>query len=86
MCKWDKMGPSVVDTVEDLRNIQQSLWEVSPAGSTCSITHDWLQSKTAQSVTDIEKNLPCCFCDMKCCFNVKTLSDLCLCLSRPKAN
>ncbi|XP_044048971.1 centrosomal protein of 152 kDa isoform X2 [Siniperca chuatsi] len=28
MCKWDNMGPSVVDTVEDLRNIQQSLWEL----------------------------------------------------------
>ena len=27
------MGPLVVDTVEDLRNIQQSLWEVSPVGS-----------------------------------------------------
>ena len=40
MCKRDNMGPSVVDTVEDLRTIQRSLWEVSPAGSACSIrTH-----------------------------------------------
>ncbi|XP_054865355.1 centrosomal protein of 152 kDa isoform X2 [Amphiprion ocellaris] len=28
MCKWDNMGPLVVDTVDDLRNIQQSLWEL----------------------------------------------------------
>lgn len=41
MCKRDNMGPSVVDTLEDLRNIQQSLWEVSPAGSACSIKHCW---------------------------------------------
>lgn len=35
------MGPLVVDTVEDLRNIQQSLWEVSPAGSAL-FYHTWL--------------------------------------------
>ncbi|XP_047451256.1 centrosomal protein of 152 kDa isoform X2 [Mugil cephalus] len=28
MCKRDNMGPLVVDTVEDLRNIQRSLWEL----------------------------------------------------------
>lgn len=32
MCKWNNMGPSAADTVEDLRDIQRSLWEVSPAG------------------------------------------------------
>lgn len=31
--KRDNMGPLVVDTLEELRNIQQSLWDVSPAGS-----------------------------------------------------
>lgn len=40
--KWTEMGPSVVDTVVDLRNIQRSLWEVSPAGSACSIAHGGL--------------------------------------------
>lgn len=45
------MGPSVVDTVEDLRNIQRSLWEVSPAGFDCSITHGRLQSKCGQRVS-----------------------------------
>lgn len=37
-----EMGPSVVDTVVDLRNIQRSLWEVSPAGSACSTAHGGL--------------------------------------------
>lgn len=36
------MGPLVVDTVEDLRSIQRSLWEVSPAGSACFNTHGCL--------------------------------------------
>lgn len=44
------MGPSVVDTVEDLRNIQRSLQEVSPAGFDCSIKHGRLQSKCGQRV------------------------------------
>lgn len=38
------MGPLVEDTVEDLRNIQRSLWEVSSAGSACSGTHGCSQS------------------------------------------
>lgn len=44
------MGPLVVDTLEELRNIQQSLWEVSPAGSGCSFKHGWLLRKSGPSV------------------------------------
>ena len=49
------MGPSLVDTEEDLRNIQQSLWEVSPAGIDLFIffiTHGWLKRKLGQYDTD----------------------------------
>lgn len=45
MGKRSNMGPMVVDTVEDLRNIHRSLWEVSPAGFLCSIAHGWLMNK-----------------------------------------
>lgn len=32
-----QMGPSIVEAVDDLRTIQQSLWEVSPADTACLI-------------------------------------------------
>lgn len=53
------MGPLVVDTVEDLRNIQRSLWEVSAAGSACSITHGWWTNKGRKSVRDTDEVLLC---------------------------
>lgn len=59
------MGPSVVDTVKDLRNIQRSLLDVSPLGSACSVTHGWLSSKSCQSVTNAEENLLCCFLTLR---------------------
>ena len=45
MCKWDNMGPSVLNTVEDLRNIQLSLWEVSANGCACSRSQGWFKNK-----------------------------------------
>lgn len=51
------MGPLVVDTVEDLRNIQRSLWEVSPAGSPCSIAHGCLTNKQQKSAGDTDEDL-----------------------------
>lgn len=43
---WDNMGPSIVDTVEDLKDVQQSLWEVSPVVINCFMLHHSLMAFT----------------------------------------